>query len=52
VVEASGPTYENGGYNFAGGGMFGPSMWIARKDGDAWRIEGGGSGPPIGAGGY
>lgn len=52
VVEASGPTYENGGYNYAGGGMFGPSMWVARKTDGAWRIEGAGTGPPIGAGGY
>jgi hypothetical protein len=52
VVEASGPTYENGGYDCAGGGMFGPSVWVARKTSGVWRIEGAGTGPPTGAGGY
>ncbi|NLE22200.1 MAG: hypothetical protein GX624_05410 [Actinobacteria bacterium] len=52
VVEVSGPTYENGGYDYAGGGMLGPSMWIARKSGGEWRIVGAGTGPPIGAGGF
>jgi hypothetical protein len=53
VVEASGPSYETGGYNFAGGGMFGPSMWLAHTTPDGrWLIQGNGTGPPTGAGGY
>ena len=52
VVEASGPTYRNGGYDYAGGGMFGPAMWLAHRTPDGrWLIEGAGTGPPTGAGG-
>jgi len=52
VVEASGPTYETGGYDFAGGGMFGPSWWIAHRTADGrWLIEGAGTSLPSGVSG-
>ena len=51
VVDCSGPTYEDGGYDYAGGGMFGPSMWIAHRGRDGrWLIQGYTTDMPVGAG--
>jgi len=51
-VDASGPTYNNGGYDYAGGGMFGPSYWLARRASDGrWLIAPAATDEPFGAGG-
>ncbi len=51
-VDASGPQFNNGGYDYAGGGMFGPSFWLARRASDGrWLIAPAETGPPVGAGG-
>ncbi len=51
-VDASGPQFDNGGYDYAGGGMFGPSFWLARRASDGrWLIAPAETGPPVGAGG-
>ena len=51
VVAATGPTYRQGGYDFAGGGLFGPSTWMAHRQPDGrWLIEGVSTDIPAGLG--
>src|SRR5665811_604570 len=46
VVDATGPTYEKGGYDYAGGGLFGPSWCLAHRTADGhWLIAGAGTAP-------
>ena len=51
VVAATGPTYRQGGYDFAGGGLFGPSTWMAHRQPDGrWLIKGVSTDIPAGLG--
>jgi len=52
VAAVNGPAYDKGGYDFAGGGMLGYSLWNAHREADGrWLIQGAGNGIPPGLGG-
>ena len=52
MAAVNGPAHDKGGYDFAGGGMLGYSLWNAHREADGrWLIQGAGNGIPPGLGG-